>query len=247
MTRVSLPNIQPISKPDYRPDGSLDVVSVWKTIQGEGPFSGCSAIFVRLYGCNLQCPTCDSDYTSRRVTRTVNDLVELMEACRQDAPRLAVLTGGEPFRQNVAPLAKKLHGRGWIVQVETNGTTFLEGFPYDHNLTTVVCSPKTPLIDRRVVGKSCVFKYVVTAGQTDPTDGLPLSVLGNGLRPFRPWEDERSPLHFMPQNTRAYVLVHPADEQDDVKNAANLKEAVRVCQKYHYRLGVQLHKIAGLE
>ena len=54
----SLPNAQPAEKPDRREDGSLEVHSVFLTIQGEGPFAGRPAVFVRLAGCVLHCPQC---------------------------------------------------------------------------------------------------------------------------------------------------------------------------------------------
>lgn len=45
----------------------LDVVGVWKTIQGEGPYAGERAVFVRLAGCNLQCPMCFGVSTKSRI------------------------------------------------------------------------------------------------------------------------------------------------------------------------------------
>jgi len=51
-------NNQRREKMDSDPGGWLEIVSVWDTIQGEGPFAGSPAVFVRLAGCNLQCPFC---------------------------------------------------------------------------------------------------------------------------------------------------------------------------------------------
>ena len=41
-------------------DRHLDVHSIFHTIQGEGPYCGHPAVFIRLAGCNLQCPGCDT-------------------------------------------------------------------------------------------------------------------------------------------------------------------------------------------
>jgi len=49
-------NQQPIEKQFLHPKGDLEVHSIFLTIQGEGPFTGQRAVFVRLAGCNLQCP-----------------------------------------------------------------------------------------------------------------------------------------------------------------------------------------------
>ena len=60
-------NQQAMEKQDHSPHGSLEVFKIFPTIQGEGPFTGRRSVFVRLAGCNLQCPMCDTDYTSNRV------------------------------------------------------------------------------------------------------------------------------------------------------------------------------------
>ena len=82
-------NIQPIEKRELSVDGSVQVHSIFYTLQGEGPFSGQPAVFVRLAGCNLQCPACDTDYTSRRTPMPV---AAILDAVR-DAFPTSVLMG----------------------------------------------------------------------------------------------------------------------------------------------------------
>ena len=83
-------------------DDLLDVHSLFFTIQGEGPFSGYRAIFVRLAGCNLQCINCDTDYTTNRfkvhsaiVVNEIRRMVAEDIKC-SNSDMLVVITGGEP-------------------------------------------------------------------------------------------------------------------------------------------------------
>lgn len=231
-------NTQPSEGVDYHEDGSLDVVRVWRTIQGEGPFAGNPAVFVRLAGCNLQCPACDTDYTGRRIRMSVDDLLTaiLKDLCKtvRPSPPLVVLTGGEPLRQDVGPLCCALHVAGVMVQVETNGALGPK-IHYDHVI--IVCSPKVPKIHERLADEVDYYKYVLQAGCVDPRDGLPTSILENGVRPARPRQDFE--FH--------RVYVQPLDEGDQTLNEANAAAAVESSMRFGYRLGVQMHKYVGLD
>ena len=96
-------NIQPIEKIEHYgvpDDGGLDVHSIFPTIQGEGPFVGQPAIFIRLAGCNLQCPLCDTEYTEGRIRLSVPVIFDaVQEHIRLFAP-LIVITGGEPDKHD---------------------------------------------------------------------------------------------------------------------------------------------------
>ena len=116
-------NTQPIEKKVHREDGIVEVHSIFYTIQGEGPFCGTPSVFVRLAGCNPQCPWCDTEYSSSRMEMTPFEVV-VQAKVRFRLPKggLVVITGGEPFRQNLSYLLRALTEHGYYVQIETNGT-----------------------------------------------------------------------------------------------------------------------------
>jgi organic radical activating enzyme len=225
-------NVQPQEGLDQRDDGAVEVHSIWDTMQGEGPYAGTPATFVRLTGCNLACRLCDTEYTGTRDLLIPNKVLERVNQLPRR--KLVVITGGEPFRQNIIPLVACLLRSGRDVQIETNGTVFLS--MSDVMSAVVVCSPKTPRINDQMWRNISCLKYVVQDGQVDPEDGLPLSSVGPQYgRPARP-----------PANWKGEIYVQPLDEQDAERNEAHLKQAVASCMKFGYRLCLQTHKMVGL-
>jgi organic radical activating enzyme len=232
-------NLQPIEKL-VKSDGLfLDVHSVFATIQGEGPFAGRPAVFVRLAGCNLQCPSCDTEYTKGRqeiaVDQLLIDITETLEksGAVYNKRWLVVITGGEPFRQNIAPLCRLLMKNTYDVQIETNGT-----LPVPITLpqaVVIVCSPKNSSVQQTVVARANCFKYVISHDSISPIDGLPILALNNKAEPqiFRIGKEA------FPRT----IYLQPMDAQDDHTNALNLKAAMDSCLKFGYTLQLQLHKI----
>lgn len=230
-------NQQPISRIDSipSPDPHYLVHSIFRTIQGEGPFVGIPSIFIRLGGCNLQCPLCDTDYTEGNARLSLIDIAERLSTFPEN---LVVITGGEPFRQHLFPLVSTLIASGYSVQIETNGTLFQDDLPYGCEEFAVICSPKTGAINKHLEPHITAFKYVVKNGGVSPVDGLPIKALDhvNSGLVARPPKD--FPL--------ALVYVQPADEQHLVKNTLNLEVAIASCQQFGYRLCLQIHKIINL-
>lgn len=243
-------NQQPIEKRVHSALGILEVHSVFKTIQGEGPFCGTPCVFVRLAGCNLQCPWCDTDYTSTRRSMTVNELLFEIRAewCkdRWRKPGLVVITGGEPFRQDLDYIFEGLLNEGYFVQVETNGTLAPADNwlgHYNRNIgdrqgVYVVCSPKAGKVNPRLAQVACCFKYVVSHDSISLQDGLPILALGHTANPTvaRPPIDWEGP-----------VYLQPMDAQDPVVNKLNYDAARDSCIEYGYILQLQIHKIIGVD
>lgn len=244
-------NGQPAEKP-VRTDGRLlDVHSVFLTIQGEGPFSGYPSVFVRLAGCNLQCKWCDADYTTGRGSMLVEEIVarvkELSVREFEDAAgrkytglrtELVVLTGGEPFRQNIGPLAKAMLAAGYRVQVETNGTLYLNDFPWGEPGVTVVCSPKTH-INKQLKPRIDHLKYVVDHNHLDDTFGLPTLALGSA-------KPEVAGLARSSGLRADSVWVSPMDTGDEAENRKNVAACVKSALDNGYRVSLQTHKLLGV-
>ena len=111
----------------------MRVNEIFHSLQGEGYHSGTAAVFVRLSGCNLRCPFCDTDHESG-VPMSEEAIVGEV---KRYPSTLVVVTGGEPALQLTPSLVDALHAAGRTVAVETNGT-----LPLPHNVDWVTLSPK---------------------------------------------------------------------------------------------------------
>ncbi len=119
---------------------SYAVKEIFYTLQGEGRQAGRAAVFCRFAGCNLwsgreadrassACTFCDTDLVGLDGPGggrfgDAEALADAVATAWAGAPdrRLTVLTGGEPLLQVDPALVEALHGRGFEVAVETNGT-----------------------------------------------------------------------------------------------------------------------------
>lgn len=236
-------NIQPIEKQFIDPEGVVEVHHLFRTIQGEGPFTGERAIFIRLAGCNLQCPGCDTEYTSQRTRMTPEQVCQDITFNHGDFPYggLIVISGGEPTRQNIGPLCEELVNRGYMVQIESNGVRPPDPLTIDlvcEKRVTLVISPKTKKISDVSASIATCFKYVLRDGDINPVDGLPFRALEHAAAPMvaRP-----------PTGYKGVIYINPYDEKDEAANARHLAATVQSCSKFGYRMGLQLHKIANLE
>jgi len=140
---------------------SYAVKEMFLTLQGEGAQAGRRAVFLRFAGCNLwsgreqdraaaQCGFCDTDfvgtdganggrYEAAALARRAADLWGGEEG------GFVVVTGGEPLLQLDAALLDALHGHGFEIAVETNGT-----LPAPAGIDWICVSPKagTQIVQR---------------------------------------------------------------------------------------------------
>ena len=96
------------------------VNEIFRSIQGEGYHAGTPAIFIRLAGCNLSCPWCDTDH-SEKERLTAKEILARVHALEPSSATISmvVLTGGEPTIHPLIPLLDEL--KNHYVAIETNG------------------------------------------------------------------------------------------------------------------------------
>jgi len=117
------------------------VKEIFKSIQGEGFFSGKDALFLRFSGCNLWngiienkknsiCNFCDTDFRGvdgpNGGKYSLDDLIfeieKIWDSKFSIGKRFIVLTGGEPLLQVNNKLLQALKKKKFFVAIETNGT-----------------------------------------------------------------------------------------------------------------------------
>jgi 7-carboxy-7-deazaguanine synthase len=205
-------------RPPVQGDGlSLQVQEIFPTLQGEGPYAGMPAVFVRLGGCNLACKFCDTQFEDFETLALGCVLARVDELAQEEGRRvreLVVITGGEPLRQNIVPLSEALLSAAFKVQIETNGTLFR---PLPEGVH-IVCSPKNTgqgymPVRADLLARVDALKFIPEVGQS---------------RYATP------------------VYVQPMDEYDAEKNAANIALALQLAQSRGYSLSLQLHKVLGI-
>lgn len=227
-------NTQKAEKKVTGDGSSLEVNSIFYTIQGEGPFSGMPAVFIRLAGCNLQCPDCDTEYTDRTTMEVGEIITAVYQARDGDPSRLVVITGGEPFRQPLGQLLNNLLFEGFKVQIETNGTLYQKDLPYKD--VYLICSPKTGAINKHLENKIHALKYVINA-RAIAEDNYPTLVLSQGVgRVARP-----------PQEFAGIIYMQPYDSGNPIENEDHQVATVGACMATGNTYCHQLHKLLGLE
>lgn len=203
----------------------------FSTVQGEGPYAGHRATFIRLHGCNLRCTFCDTEFSSPKDRQW--HLQDIIRNVRNKEATLVVITGGEPLRQNILPLCANLVMTGYRVQIETAGTLWIEGL---EKWAEIVASPKTPVIHPKIYMHAVAFKYIVDCRQLFET-----------FIPVTATQPRTPPRTLARPRPGAPVYVSPMDTYDEDRNKHNRKLVGQLAKQFGVIAGLQLHKFMELE
>ncbi|BBB97562.1 MULTISPECIES: 7-carboxy-7-deazaguanine synthase [Bradyrhizobium] len=194
---------------------SYAVKEIFLTLQGEGAHAGRASVFCRFAGCNLWsgreqdrtgavCKFCDTDFVGTDGTlggryATAEELAGAIAAqwTGGEADRYVVLTGGEPLLQVDAALIEALHGHGFAIAIETNGTIA----PPD-GLDWICVSPKAAA--ELVVRKGHELKLVYPQVENTPEDFAGLAFERFSLQPM-----DGPDVMENTERAIAYCLKHP--------------------------------------
>jgi organic radical activating enzyme len=207
----------------------LAIQEIFATIQGEGPFAGRPAIFVRLSGCNLKCSFCDTEFDNpieKKLPEIIEEIIKLSKNSKQKIVRkLVVITGGEPMIQPIAKLCANLIKLKFQIQIETNGTLYRK-LP---KAVKIICSPKNSYkkyfpVNRDLLPRINAFKFLIS--DSDPRYSL-VPELGQS-------------------EFNIPVYLQPIDEYDQNKNLKNLQKTQDLCQENGYFISLQIHKILNI-
>jgi len=142
----------------------LNVVEIFRSIQGEGANAGKAATFIRLAGCNMNCWYCDTDWKQSKKMKVLEVLEELKQFSSADnhSNNLLVWTGGEPTLELTDEILELF--QNYYNCIETNGTN-----PVPDKIDYISCSPKvSPEVLRKNFKRVNEFRYPIEAGDILP-------------------------------------------------------------------------------
>lgn len=214
--------------------GSYQIAERFKSLQGEGQFTGTPMAFIRFVGCSVGkkiCNACDTDFEQMHAWRgggtyTANELLRWA-----DLHEHVCLTGGEPFDQDLLPFFRmEPFGVNPYIHIETSGTrevqTLLSQIPSRENLWLCV-SPKPGFLEETVLSADEVKIIVPGLGAGS---GWP------SLEDAERWVEEGKLVYLQPRNAR-----HDVD-QTNLRYVLDL-----IAENPSFRLSVQTHKILKVQ
>lgn len=201
------------------------------SIQGEGFYTGTPCYFIRLQGCTLRCPWCDSKSTWDPNGGTLTTFQEIVDQIPYSI-RHIVITGGEPtLHSNLLDLIKVLYSDGgYFIHLETSGNHYeaLREIANSPRIGWITISPKQLIPTMDVLLLADELKWVVQTEQD-------LWAVDEIWEEMRRSTQEALPLFY-------FQPVSCEKEATDLCVQHVLKNADR-----DYRVSIQIHKYIEVE
>ena len=108
-------------------DRTYPVMERFLTVQGEGAYTGTSAWFILLGGCDVGCAWCDVKESWDVEAHPKLDAGTLVQEAKSSKAPICVVTGGESAMHDLKALTEGLRAEGLRTHIETSGTHPLTG------------------------------------------------------------------------------------------------------------------------
>jgi 7-carboxy-7-deazaguanine synthase len=145
---------------------TLPVVETFHSLQGEGHHTGRSAFFIRLAGCTVGCPWCDTKHSwpeSAHPRRPITELIDEAAHAVEAGAEFTVITGGEPLHHNLEALTNGIReATKQPLHLETSGVDSLSG-----HFDWITLSPKRHRPPQQELLEQCHELKVVIQDNAD--------------------------------------------------------------------------------
>jgi 7-carboxy-7-deazaguanine synthase len=218
------------------------IAEIFESVQGEGIYFGEKQIFIRFFGCNLNCQYCDTKLSRFREFEP-QELIEEIKLYRDKYHSIS-FTGGEPLLQSdfLKEILKLTGKYGYKNYLETNGTLTGELEEVIGYLDFVCMDLKLPSstgmgnlwgLHKRFLKAACrkevFFKTVICQSTSE--------------------EDLREALELIRETDKSAVLVlQPNSYEDDDLLEAKLEKFKDICISENVAACIipQIHKRIGI-
>jgi organic radical activating enzyme len=157
------------------------VVETFHSLQGEGVHTGRSAFFLRLAGCDVACPWCDTKPSWPEAAHprlALADLARQAQRAKEQGAAFVVVTGGEPLQHDLGPLCAALAACGLPLHLETSGVHPLSG-----RFAWITLSPKRHRPPGEEILAVCHELKVVVQQPADIVFAEAMAARAGALRP----------------------------------------------------------------
>lgn len=105
----------------------MRIAEIFRSQQGEGLWTGTTALFIRVSGCPLHCGFCDTAYASWQIDHADElSTDEILARVQAEETRHVVITGGEPMVfPDITELTHRIAELGRLITIETAGVAIL--------------------------------------------------------------------------------------------------------------------------
>ena len=150
----------------------MKVNEIFYSIEGEGVRAGYPCVFIRLFGCNLNCLYCDTRYSCEGDQYREMTVKEIVQVVQEYGCERVTITGGEPtIHTDFYSLVRALDENYYSVNIETNGTISAEELrdvlpcsvmiTMDHKCPSSGMNAKMHIDNYRGLKSDDVLKFVV--------------------------------------------------------------------------------------